>query len=127
MQFILLILKQVSLHKYIKRNIAIHELNSSVTSFILLNLTNLSKSENTSLDIITTKRRQICHAYSMNCLPMTVLNTAWTELEKALVDLVDPSYKETIRKQTEYMRKFDLEKEYITELLNTSRRSISKN
>ncbi|CAC5417707.1 unnamed protein product [Mytilus coruscus] len=108
---------QVCLHKYIKRNIAIHELDISVISFLLRNLANLSQNENTALDIITTKRSQICHAHSMNCIPLTVLNTTWTELENALVDLTDPSYKGIIRNQTKYLRKVNLEKEEITELL----------
>ncbi|CAC5402737.1 unnamed protein product [Mytilus coruscus] len=76
---------QVCLHKYIKRNIAIHELDISAISFLLRNLANLSQNENTALDIITTERSQICHAYSMNCYPKALMNTKWTELENALI------------------------------------------
>ncbi|CAC5417732.1 unnamed protein product [Mytilus coruscus] len=62
-------------------------------------------------------KSQICHAYAMDCYDITLLNTAWTELENALVDLTDPSYKRVIRKQIKYLRKVDLDKEEITELL----------
>ncbi|XP_052086369.1 uncharacterized protein LOC127723673 [Mytilus californianus] len=107
---------QVCLHKYITRNIAIDELDISVISFLLRNLSVLSQNETSSLDTITTTRSQICHAYSMNCLPLIFLNTAWTALENVLVDLADPSYKGMTRKQIKYLRKVDLEKEEITEL-----------
>lgn len=108
---------QVCLHKYVSRNIAIDELDISVISFLLRNLAVLSQNETTSLDTITTTRSQVCHAYSMNCFPLIFLNTAWTALEHALVDLADPSYKAMTRKQIKYLRKVDLEKEEITELL----------
>ncbi|XP_052086378.1 uncharacterized protein LOC127723680 isoform X2 [Mytilus californianus] len=111
---------QVCLHKYVTRNIAIHELDISTISFLLRNLAILSQNETTSLDIITTTRSQICHAYSMNCYPMALLNTAWTELENALIDLVDPSFKRIIRKEIKQLRKADLEKEEITELMKNA-------
>ncbi|VDI17064.1 Hypothetical predicted protein [Mytilus galloprovincialis] len=48
---------------------------------------------------------------------MAFFNTTWTELENALVDLVDPSFKRIIRKDIKQLRKADLEKEEITELM----------
>ncbi|CAC5417726.1 unnamed protein product [Mytilus coruscus] len=108
---------QVCLHKFVTRNIAIDELDISVVSFLLRNLANLSPKETFALDMITTKRSQVCHAYAMTCYPMALLNTAWTELENALLDLADPSYKRIIQKQIKYLRKVDIEKEEITELL----------
>ncbi|XP_071144026.1 uncharacterized protein [Mytilus edulis] len=109
---------QVCLHKYVTQNIAIHELDISAISFLLRNLIILSANETTTLDIITTTRSKICHAYSIKCYPMTLLNTTWTELENALVDLADPSYKVIIRQQIKYLRKVDLEKEEITKLIS---------
>ncbi|VDI31382.1 Hypothetical predicted protein [Mytilus galloprovincialis] len=108
---------QVCLHKYVTRNIAIHELDISTISFLLRNLAVLSQNESTSLDLITTTRSQICHAYSTNCYSMAILNTTWTELENALVDLVDPSFKRIIQKDIKHSRKADLENEEITELV----------
>ncbi|VDI22301.1 Hypothetical predicted protein, partial [Mytilus galloprovincialis] len=109
---------QVCLHKYVTQNIAIHELDISAISFLLRNLIILSANETTTLDIITTTRSKICHAYSFKCYSMTLLNTTWTELENALVDLTDPSYKWSTRQQIKYLRKINLEKEEITELLS---------
>ncbi|CAG2237321.1 unnamed protein product [Mytilus edulis] len=109
---------QVCLHKFVKRHIPIHELDISVVSFLLRNLANLSPTESTSLDIITTRRSEICHAHAMNCYPMALLNTAWNELENALLDLADPSYKPMIRCQIKNLRQIDLEKEEITDILS---------
>ncbi|CAG2254400.1 unnamed protein product [Mytilus edulis] len=108
---------QVCLHKYVTRNIAIHELDFSTILFLLQNLAKLSQTETTSLDVITTTRSKICHACSTNCYPMTLLNTTWTKLENALVDLVDPCFKQIIRRDIKQFRKADLEKEEITELM----------
>lgn len=108
---------QVCLHKYVSRNIAINELDLSVISFLLRNLAVLSQNETTSLDTITKTRNDICHSYSMTGIPLISLNTAWIALENAIVDLADPSYQEMTRKQIKYLRKVDLEKEEITELL----------
>lgn len=108
---------QMCLHKYVTRTIGIHELDIIALAFFLRNLATLLPNENAALDTITTCRGQICHAYSMNCYHMVVLNTAWTELENALVDLTNPSYKGVIKKQVKYLRKVEIDKEEITELL----------
>lgn len=112
---------QVCLHKYVTQNIGIHELDISALSFLLRNLAILSPNEITALDAITTCRSKICHAYSTNCYHMASLNITWTELENALVELTDPFYKVVIQKQIKYLRKVDLEKEEITELMKNVR------
>ncbi|CAG2228689.1 unnamed protein product [Mytilus edulis] len=108
---------QVCLHKYVTRNIAIHELDFSTILFLLRNLGVLSQNETASLDLITTTRSQICHAYSMNSFTMAFLNTTWTKLENALVDLVDPPFKRIIRNDIKQLREADLKKERITVLM----------
>ncbi|CAC5380206.1 unnamed protein product [Mytilus coruscus] len=108
---------QVCLHKYITRNIAIHELDISAISFLLRNLGLLSQNETTALDTVATARSKICHAHSMKCYSIIELNTVWNELENALVDLADPFYKRIIRNQIKGLQKVYLEKEEITDLL----------
>lgn len=108
---------QVCIHKYVTKHIGIHELDISALSCLLRNLAALLPNETSALDRITTYRSKICHAYSMNCYDISFLNTAWAELENALVELTDPSYKRVIQKQIKYLRKVDLEKEEIKELL----------
>lgn len=108
---------QVCLHKFVTQNIAIDELDISVVSFLLRNLATLSPNETFELDIITNKKSLVCHAYTMTCYPMASLNTTWTELENALVYLADPSYKRIIRKQIKYLRKADIEREEIIDLM----------
>ncbi|XP_071144027.1 uncharacterized protein [Mytilus edulis] len=109
---------QMCLHKYVKRNIGIHELDTVALSFLLQNFATLLPNEDTALVTIKRNRNKICHAHSANCYDMTFLNTAWTELEKSLVDLTSPSYKGVMKKQIKYLRKVDLEKEEIMELLS---------
>lgn len=109
--------EQLCLHKYITRNIAIHELDISAISFLLRSLAPLSQNETTALDTVTTYRSQICHAHSMKCYSITELNTVWNELENALVDLADPFYKRIVRNQIKDLRKINFEKEEITDLL----------
>ncbi|VDI79133.1 Hypothetical predicted protein [Mytilus galloprovincialis] len=108
---------QMCLHKYVTRNIGIHELDTVALSFLLQNFATLLPNEDTALVTIKRNRNKICHVHSPNCYDMTFLNTAWAELEKSLVDLTSPSYKGVMKKQISYLRKVNLEKEEITELL----------
>ncbi|VDI18935.1 Hypothetical predicted protein [Mytilus galloprovincialis] len=116
--------EQLCVHKYVTRNIGIHELDIIALSFLLRNLANLLPNETTALDTIRTNRSMICHAYSTNCFNMALLNKAWSELDTALVDLTDPSYKGVIKKQIKYLRMVELEKEEITELMTNVEEAI---
>lgn len=106
--------EQVCLHKYITRNIAIHQLDISAISFLIRNYAPLTQNETTALDTIKFYRCEICHAYSMNCFSMVELNTAWTELEKALVELTQPCYRRIVQR---HIQDVYVKKQEVTELV----------
>ncbi|CAC5384308.1 unnamed protein product [Mytilus coruscus] len=110
--------EQECLHKYIIRDISIHDLDLSAISFLLRNFTRLSPNEIDALDTITNYRNQICQTFAMNDFTKEFLSKAWTDLESALVYLTDFTCKRHIMKQIQYLRTYSLEKEEeIKELL----------
>lgn len=115
----------VCLHKYRTRNISIQELDIRALSFLLRNLVHLPQNEAKALDTIATYISKICHAYFTSSHSEFELNTAWIDLENALVCLADSDYRWLIRKQIKCLHKVNLEKEEKTQLLTKMKEVIN--
>ncbi|CAC5415363.1 unnamed protein product [Mytilus coruscus] len=111
-------IQQLCLHKFVTKNIAAHELDISVLSFLLRIFANMSISEKLSLDTVSLCRSSICHAWSTNCFPMAELNKMWIDIETHLINLSEVRYRRIVQKQIQAFRKLEVDREEIAELSN---------
>lgn len=111
-------IQQLCLHKFVTRNIAVHELDITVLSFFLRIFANMSASENLSLDTVSLCRSSICHSWSSKCFSMAELNKMWKDLETHLINLSEVRYQRIVCKQIQAYRKLEIDREEIAELTN---------
>lgn len=120
-------IQQLCLHKFVTKNIAAHELDIIVLSFLLRTFAHMSDDEKESLNKVSDCRSSLCHAGSTNCFPMAKLNSMWMDLETHLIKLSDVRYRRIVQKQIHAIRKLEIDREEIADLSNqiNSTREVS--
>ena len=99
------------IHKYTSRNTSVDELEMSVLSFLLKNFAHLSSNEKNALDRITFYKNKFCNLYSSNCSTIVSLETAWNELEDALLNIRPLSSTLVVQHEINNCRTRDVTKE----------------